>query len=76
MTDYRRATKERFTTAQFKQDEALQDKVADWDFSDISFQIDRLGEHAKEYDRDGLKAVAHLGGIWLDEKLCAKPGRA
>ena len=63
LTDYRRATKEKFTTAQFKQDEALQDKVAAWHFSDIDKAIDKLGTATNEYDRDGLKAVAHLGGI-------------
>ena len=63
LTDYRRATKESFTTAQFKQDPALQDKVAVWHFSNIHKAIDKLGDVTKEYDRDGLKAVAHLGGI-------------
>ena len=63
LTDYRRATKEKFTTADFKQDEALQDKVADWHFSDIDKAIDKLGDATNEYDRDALKAVAHLGGI-------------
>ena len=63
LADYRRATKEKFSTADFKQDEALQDKVAAWHFSDISSEIDKLGEKAKGYDRDGLKAVAHLSGL-------------
>ena len=63
LTDYRRATKEKFSTEDFKQDEALQDTVAAWHFSDISSEIDKLGDKAKGYDRDGLKAVAHLGGI-------------
>jgi len=26
-------------------------------------EIDKLGDKAKGYDREGLKAVAHLGGI-------------
>ena len=63
LADYRRATKEKFTAVDFKQDEALQDKVAAWHFSDISSEIDKLGDKAKGYDRDGLKAVAHLGGV-------------
>ena len=37
--------------------------MAAWHFSDISSEIDKLGDKAKGYDRDGLKAVAHLGGI-------------
>jgi len=63
LADYRRATGQTFTTAQFKQDEDLQNKVADWHFSDIDEAIDKLGNATNEYDRDGLKAVAHLGGI-------------
>ena len=63
LADYKKATKEKFSTADFKQDEALQDKVATWHFSDISSEIDKLGDKAKGYDRDGLKAVAHLSGI-------------
>ena len=63
LTDYRRATKEKFSTEDFKQDEALQDTVAAWHFSDISSEIDKLGDKAKGYDRDGLKAVAHLAGL-------------
>ena len=35
----------------------------EWHFEDISCQVDKLGDKAKGYDRDGLKAVAHLGGI-------------
>ena len=31
--------------------------------SDIDKAIDKLGNATNEYDRDGLKAVAHLGGI-------------
>ena len=63
LTDYRNSTKEKFSTADFKQDEALQNKVANWHFSDISSQIDKLGDATNEFDRDRLKAVAHLGGI-------------
>ena len=34
-----------------------------WHFKDLEQAIDELGEEAKGYDRDGLKAVAHLGGV-------------
>ena len=63
MADYKKAKGQTFTTAQFKQDEALQDKVAVWHFSDIDKAIDKLGDATNQYDRDGLKAVAHLGGL-------------
>ncbi|NBT89052.1 MAG: hypothetical protein EBT51_12260 [Flavobacteriaceae bacterium] len=41
----------------------VQQKVADWHFTDIQDAIDALGSEAEGYDRDGLKAVAHLGGV-------------
>ena len=39
---------------------AFLDKPADWHFSDIEKEIDKLGDATNEYDRDGLKAVAYL----------------
>ena len=63
LTDYRKATGEEFTTQQFKDNEQLQQKVAQWHFNDIDKAIDSLGDAAKGYDRDGLRAVAHLGGV-------------
>lgn len=69
MTDYRRATKEKFTTADLKQNETLQDKVASWHFSDIDKAIDKLGDAANDYDHDGLKTVAHLGGYRWKENF-------
>jgi len=63
LSDYRKATGAKFTTDQFKQDAALQERVAKWHFKDLEQAIDELGEEAKGYDRDGLKAVAHLGGV-------------
>ena len=63
LSDYRKATDAKFTTAEFKQDEQLQQKVADWHFTDIEDAIDALGSEADGYDRDGLKAVGHLGGV-------------
>lgn len=62
LSDYRKATGAKFTTDQFKQDEALQQRVAEWHFADLEQAIDELGEEAKGYNPDGLKAVAHLGG--------------
>ena len=63
LTDYRNATGESFTTQEFKDDEQLQHKVAQWHFSDIDKAIDSMGDKATGYDRDGLRAVAHLAGI-------------
>ena len=63
LSDYRKATGAKFTTQEFKEDEQLQHKVADWHIKDIDKAIDSLGDAAKDYDRNGLRSVAHLGGI-------------
>ena len=62
LSDYRKATGAKFTTQEFKEDEQLQHKVADWHIKDIDKAIDSLGINTDGYDRDGLRAVAHLGG--------------
>lgn len=63
LSDYQRATGEAFTQDEFKADLPLQKRVAEWHFAEIDKAIDALGEAALGYDRDGLKAVAHLGGV-------------
>ena len=62
LQDYRAATGKTFTQDQFKADEALQDQVGAWHIADIDKAIDKLGDVAKNYDRNGLRSVAHLGG--------------
>ena len=62
LQDYRAATDTSFTQDEFKADSALQDKVAAWHTADIDKTIDGLGLNTDGYDRDGLRAVAHLGG--------------
>ena len=74
LSDFRKATGAKFTTAEFKEDEALQKKVADWHFADIQDAIDALGSEADGYDRDGLIAAAHIGGIEGMKKVCAHQG--
>ena len=61
LKDYQKATRSTFTQDDFKADTALQDKVADWHIKDIDKAIDALGINTDGYDRDGLRAVAHLG---------------
>lgn len=63
LSDYRKATGAKFTTQEFKEDEQLQQKVAEWHFQDLAEAVDALGSEADSYDRDGLMAVAHLGGV-------------
>ena len=46
----------------FKEDPVLQERVVRWHLADIDEAIDALGDKASGYSRDGLRAVAHLGG--------------
>lgn len=62
LEDYKQSTGRTFTQDEFKSDTALQDAVAEWHFKDIDKAIDALGVNTEGYDRDGLRAVAHLGG--------------
>ena len=62
LQDYKKATGSSFTQDEFKANTVLQDKVAAWHIADIDKAIDGLGLNTDGYDRDGLRAVAHLGG--------------
>ena len=62
LNDCQRATGITFTQDEFIKDAELQDKVAAWHIADLDKAIDALGDVAADYDRDGLRAVAHLGG--------------
>ena len=62
LQDFRNATGESFTQDEFVQDLELQQRVGQWHVADIDQAIDGLGSEAAGYDRDGLRAVAHLGG--------------
>ena len=62
LQDYKKATGSSFTQDEFKANSTLQAKVAAWHIADIDKTIDGLGINTDGYDRDGLRAVAHLGG--------------
>ena len=62
LQDYQNATGTQFTQDEFIKDTALQDQVAAWHIADLDKAIDALGDRAADYDRDDLRAVAHLGG--------------
>ena len=62
LSDYQKATGTKFNQDEFIADEVLQDEVAAWHIVDIDKAIDALGDAVAGYDRDGLRAVAHLGG--------------
>ena len=62
LADYKSASGDRFTQDEFKQDAALQEKIMAWHLSDIDQAIAEPGDKAQGYNKDGLRAVAHLGG--------------
>ena len=62
LQDYKNATGSSFTQDEFKANSVLQDKVAAWHIADIDKTIDGIGINTDVYDRDGLRAVTHLGG--------------
>jgi len=74
LSDYQKATGTRFTQDEFIADKGLQDAVAEWHIADIDKAIDALGEAAAGYDRDGLRAVAHLGGVGGMKKYVRSKG--
>ena len=63
LADHKRATGMKYTQEEFQQNVDLQNQVAAWHFKDIDKAINKLGDIANNFDRDGLRAVAHLGGI-------------
>jgi len=75
LQDYKKATGSLFTQDEFKADSALQDKVAAWHIADIDKTIDGLGLNTDGYDRDGLRAVAHLGGKHGMKKFVQSAGK-
>ena len=74
LSDYQKATGTGFTQDEFIADEALQDAVAEWHIADIDKAIDALGDAAAGYDRDGLRAVALLGGVGGMKKYVRSKG--
>jgi hypothetical protein len=55
-------------------DNVLQDQVAAWHIADLDKAIDALGDEAADYDRDGLRAVAHIGGKVGMKKFVQRKG--
>tara|TARA_R100001377_G_scaffold85292_1_gene71284 strand:+ start:2450 stop:3289 length:840 start_codon:yes stop_codon:yes gene_type:complete len=64
LLDYMEETGAEFTQDDFMDDKKLQEVVADWHIKDIDKEIKSLGALPKGFNnRNGLRAVAHLGGI-------------
>jgi len=61
--DYKKATGKDFSMSDFRDSKKIQIDVMKWHVSDIDKNIAKLGDKAKGFDKDGLRAVAHLGGI-------------
>jgi len=63
LEEYMNDTGASFSTEEFRLDPRLQDDVFAWHMADIDRAIERSGFLDQGYTRDGLRAVAHLGGI-------------
>jgi hypothetical protein len=74
LADYKKATKTKFTTEQFKNDADLQEKVFQWHIADIDKAITKLPGSDK-MSLDGLRAVAHLGGKGGMKKFVTSGGK-
>jgi len=62
LQDYKNATGSSFTQEESKATSVLQDKAGARHITDIDKTIVGHGINTDGYDRDGLRAVAHLGG--------------
>jgi len=64
LQDYMRDEGGAFELDEFKDDEMLQDMVAEWHKKDIKNQIEKLENLPAGFNnKNGLTAVAHLGGL-------------
>ena len=61
LKDFMKAEGMEFSTETFKRKPKLQEKVFEWHMKDIDKTIDSL-DKSSTMSRDGLRAVAHLGG--------------
>lgn len=74
LTDYNNANGTSITLEEFKNSPAIQDAVNLWHVNDIDKVIRDGGYLAKGYSLDGLRAVAHLGGIGGMKEFVASEG--
>jgi hypothetical protein len=75
LTDYMNDTGASFTVEEFRLDPDLQRDVFAWHIADIDRAIERGGFLDQGYDLDGLRAVAHLGGIGGMRQFVRSGGR-
>jgi hypothetical protein len=74
LTDFKRYTNTEFTQDEFKSDPKLQEEVMKWHVRDIDKAIGKL-KGADRFDKDGLRAVAHLGGLGGMRQFVASGGK-
>ena len=74
LKDFMKAEGMEFSTETFKRKPKLQEKVFEWHMKDIDSTIDKLDKSAK-MSRDGLRAVAHLGGKTGMKKFVKTKGK-
>ena len=73
LADFKKATGMKFTQEEFKKDPELQSRVMKWHIADIDKSIEKVDPKGR-YDRDGLRAVAHLGGVGGMKRWVASGG--
>ena len=74
LADFKKYTNTEFTQEDFKKDPNLQDEVMKWHVRDLDKQISKT-KGAENFDRDGLRAVAHLGGVSGMKQFVASGGK-
>jgi hypothetical protein len=74
LADFKKYTNTEFTQEDFKKDPTLQDEVMKWHVRDLDKQISKT-KGAEDFDRDGLRAVAHLGGVSGMKQFVASGGK-
>tara|TARA_R110000787_G_scaffold231132_1_gene338601 strand:- start:1977 stop:2669 length:693 start_codon:yes stop_codon:yes gene_type:complete len=75
LDDYQRETGAAFSQEDFQDDVRLQQVVAEWHIKDIDKAISKLGASASGFDKNGLRAVAHLGGVKGMTKFVTSGGK-
>jgi hypothetical protein len=63
LKDFKKATGQNFSVEDFQSNPDLQRQVFNWHIGDIDRVIDQNNFLEQGYTRDGLRAVAHLGGV-------------
>jgi hypothetical protein len=63
LKDFKKATGQDFSVEDFRANPDLQRQVFNWHIGDIDRVIDQNNFLEQGYTRDGLRAVAHLGGV-------------